>query len=368
MTELHLHKIHESLGADFAETEGRLMPESYGDASGEYEAVRNSAGIIDLSHRGKLRLSGKEHIKFLQGMLTNDVMKLASREGMYAAVLTVKGRMLSDMRVYKEDESVLLDLEPGLNEKVKELLLKYRLSYKAAIEDETDAFALISVQGPRSSALVESAAGSALPELKEYAHFKTVIKGVGVTIVRISRTGEDGYDIYVPAADAHTVWEELFDRGKDFGARPFGSRALDMLRIEAGIPVYGKDMDEDTIPIEAGIWDALSFEKGCYIGQEVVARIKWRGHVNRHLMGIVPEGEGVIGVGDEIFSGDKKIGAVTSVSYSPALGRDTALGYVRREHREPGTAVLLKDRDGRMRQAAVSGLPFLPGKAVSQTN
>ncbi len=335
-----------------------MMPEEYGGWLGEYEAVRKKAGLFDLSARGKLRLAGKEYIKFLQGMLTNDVVKLTDGDGAYAAVLTVKGRMLSDMRVYKELDSVLLDLEPGLNVKVKDLLLKYRLSYKATVDDVTEELSLFSVQGPESKNVLK-AAGITVPELKEYGHFKAAIFGMEVICASADRTGEGGFDLYVPAGSAEEVWNYLLEKGKSFGMEPVGSRALDVLRVEAGIPVYGRDMDEDTIPIEAGIWDALSFEKGCYIGQEVVARIKWRGHVNRHLSGIVMEEGFTPSAGAEIFAGEKKIGRITSPAFSPALGRGVALGYVRREFVEPGTEVDISSPEGTKGKGAIRPLPFV---------
>lgn len=341
----------------------RTMLEEYGGWLREYEAVRKRAGLLDLSARGKLRLSGKEHLKFLQGMLTNDVMKLGEGEGIYAAVLTVKGRMLSDMRVYKEAESVLLDLEPGMNGKVKDLLLKYRLSYKAAVDDVTEKLALFSIQGPESKNVLE-AAGITVPDLKERGHFKAALNGMEIICAAADRTGEEGYDLYFPADRSEEVRSYLLEKGTAFGLEPVGYMALEVLRIEAGIPVYGKDMDEETIPIEAGIWNALSFEKGCYIGQEVVARIKWRGHVNRHLMGIVFEEEYNASTGDEIFTREKKIGRITSPAFSPALGRNVALGYVRREFIEPGTEVFITSPDGSRVKGAVATLPFLRSGAA----
>lgn len=355
---LPLHVVHESLGAEFVASAGLLVPGNYGDAAGEYEAAKKRAGISDLSDRGKLRLSGKDHLKFLQGMLTNDVMKLGEGDGMYAAILTVKGRMLSDMRVYREKESVLLDLEPGLNIKVGEILKRYRLSYKASIDDLTESLGLIYVHGPLASGLLLEVAGMESLPVDELGHVRAVIDGRDVTVVKVTRTGGEGYDIYVPADGLSDIWNVLTDRGKAHGIMPVGRAALDTLRIEAGIPVYGIDMDEETIPIEAGIWNALSFEKGCYVGQEVVARIKWRGHVNRHLSGLVLQGGREPRSGFEIFSGEKKIGHVTSAVLSPAVGKPIALGYVRREYIEPGTPVIIRFPDDSLVEARVTPLPF----------
>src|SRR3989304_2388226 len=140
-----LYDVHSLLGAIFDDFSGFLMAKSYNNPLEEYLAIRKGVGLIDLSHHGKLRMSGKEHLKFLQGMVTNDVMKLGEGKGLYATLLTVKGKMVADMRIYREKESVLLELEPGLNEKVRELLLKYRLSYKANIEDLTDSYCLLTI-------------------------------------------------------------------------------------------------------------------------------------------------------------------------------------------------------------------------------
>lgn len=366
MKNLPLHDTHLSSGANFTASGDWLLPDDYGDAQKEYQAVRKSAGISDLSHRGKLRLSGKDHQKFLQGMLTNDVIKLEPTKGMYAALLTVKGRMVSDMRVYKEDDSVLLDLEPGLNLKVAELLKKYRLSYKADIDDLTEALGLFSINGPKAKELLSKVLDIALPEMKEYQHFSTDIKGHSVTVVKVSRTPMDGYDIYMPAEAAPSLWDFLISSGEELNIVPVGSEALNTLRVEAGIPVYGIDMDESNIPIEAGLWDALDFEKGCYVGQEVVARIKWRGHVNWHLVGFVIEGERVPLAGDQIFLEERKIGRVTSGALSPALDKPVALGYIRREFKDPGTKVTVKsgeDNTGKIQDdtpenAIVSDIPF----------
>jgi glycine cleavage system T protein len=358
MKKTPLYDIHARLGAVFDQYSGWLMPKNYGDQLGEYKTVRNNAGIIDLSHRGKLRLSGREHIKFLQGMLTNDVNKLGVGKGLYATLLTPKGRMLVDMRLYRHDEFVLLDLEPGLNEKVGELLMKYRLSYRAIIEDVTESLALISIHGPNSGKLLRKALDEEIPELSEYDFLKRDLLGSQLTIARINRTGEEGYDIFVGSDLAVRLWELLTKNGEEFGIKPVGLDVMETLRIEAGIPIYGVDMDESTIPIEAGLWHALSFDKGCYVGQEVVARINWRGHVNRHLVGFLIEGEELPKSGDKILDGEREIGYITSSVFSPALRKGIALGYIRREFIEPGTKVSVRLGEGKIESAEVVKMPF----------
>lgn len=362
MKQLPLHDTHLTLGANFTRSGDWLIPSDYGDPLMEYEVVKKSAGISDLSHRGKLRLSGKEYLKFLQGMLTNDVINLEAGKGMYAAILTVKGRIVSDMRVYRlkdcEKDSVLLDLEPELNVKVGERLRKFRLSYKADIDDVSEGLGLFFLSGPRAKDILCKVLGRSLAEMEEYEHFSADFGGEDLMVVKVGRTPEGGYDLYVPDDHASALWGALARSGEEFGLIPVGSAALNILRIEAGIPVYDVDMDENTIPIEAGIWSALSFEKGCYVGQEVIARIKWRGHVNWHLMGFVIQGERVPAPGDELFSGERKIGRVTSGVFSPAFKTPLALGYIRRDYKEPGTKISIKSGENLVQEALVSGLPF----------
>jgi aminomethyltransferase len=366
MKKTPLYDIHFSKGAVFSDFSGWLMPKSYGAPLEEYAGVRNGVGIADLSHRGKLCLSGKEHIKFLQGMVTNDINKLKEGEGLYATLLTPKGRMISDMRVYHRGESLFLDLEPSLNEKVRDLLARYRLSYKANIEDITESLCLISIHGPNSRRLIEKVLNGGILKLKEYEFLIKEIDGSQAMIVKANRTGEDGYDIFISTDRVKTVWESLVENGGEFGLRPVGLDAMEILRIEAGIPRYSIDMDDNTIPLEAGLENAISYEKGCYVGQEVIARIKWRGHVNWCLAGFEIEGENLPTRGDKIKHGEREIGYITSSAFSPILKKIIALGYIRREFIEPGTRVIV-DIGGENRAAEVVKRPFYQNQMVGGT-
>ena len=354
------YEIHLSQGASFEDNSGWLIPISFGDELKEYNAVRNSVGIIDLSHRGKIILSGKEHIKFLQGVLTNDVDKLSEGNGLYSTFLTAKGRMIADMRVYRRSQSTLLDIEPGINERVSELLIKNKISYKATIEDWTDRLSLISVQGPQSRKLLEKILGEKIIDLKEYEFIIREINNMEAMIAKSRRTREDGFDLYLPIDGGDKLlWGSLIDKGNEFKLIPVGNNAMETLRIEAGIPKYGVDMNENTIPIEAGLWHALSFDKGCYVGQEVIARIKWRGHVNWHLVGLIFEGDNIPKRGDKILNEEREIGYITSSAFSPNLNKAIALAYIRREFKEPGTRVTINSEDKTNIFAKVAELPFV---------
>jgi len=368
MKKLALNEVHQSLGANFGDSSGWQVPTDYGDKMSEYRAVREGVGIIDLSSRGKLRLSGKDHLKFLQGMLSNDVMKLEEGKGMYATILTVKGRMISDMKVYKEKESILIDLEPGLNQKVLELLTKFRLSYKANIDDLTESMGLISIQGPKAPKLLEMLFEEEISPMEEFNFIQKDFMDRELMIVSVNRTGEQGFDLFIDNEKVQSLWAVLMKKGEELNLRPVGYYALNTLRIEAGIPVYDVDMDENNIPIEAGLWNALDFEKGCYVGQEVVARIKWRGHVNWHMVGFEGDGESPPNIGDGIFDGERKIGRITSSAFSPALNKNSSLGYIRREFKDAGTKVSIKLSDSTVVQAEVRELPFYKGSFKLQEN
>ncbi|MGI9553442.1 MAG: aminomethyltransferase family protein [Thermodesulfobacteriota bacterium] len=354
------YNFHKEHGGIFSEENPGDIPDYYSDISTEVGKVRSGAGIIDLSDRGKLKLSGKEHLKLLQGMLTNDVLKLENFRGLYATSLTVKGKIITDMRVHKFDDNILLDLEPGINETYGPFLLKYRLSYKADIEDITESHSLIHLCGPDSTGIIKKNFNLDKVPVNEFDSLVLNKDGGDILIIKINRTGETGYDLYADNETGFRVWSDLINSNADDGLTPFGLKTLDTLRIEAGIPVLGKDMDENTIPIEAGLWNALDFEKGCYIGQEVVARIKWRGRVNWHLVGFeIDEINDALKSGSEIFSGDKKIGRVTSFVHSPTLDKAIAIGYIRREFNENGVNVEIKLSKNLHLKAAVSALPFV---------
>lgn len=335
-----LHEFERSLNANFKNDDIYQIPTNYGDRELEVNNSRNAITFSDISNRGKLKLSGKDHLKLLQGMLTNDVLKLETGKGRLAAILTNKGKMISDMRVYKNSDSVYLDIEPGLNSKLKDHLLKFRLSYKADIEDTTDEFGLIHVSGPKCPDLIINSFNINYEEFEQYDHFDIE----GTKIIKINRTGGPGFDIQFTKESADQIINLITN--SSIKIYPAGSQAMEIMRVEAGIPKYSIDMDENTIPIEAGLWSALDFEKGCYVGQEVVARIKWRGRVNRHLVNMSIEGEKVLNPKNKIFSDEKEIGKITSSVFSPTVNKVIAIGYIRREFKEHGSEAEVLTNDG----------------------
>ena len=332
-----------------------MTPDSYGDPENETALVRSSSGITDLSYRGKLTISGKDHIKLLQGMLTNDMVKLETWSGNHVTALTVKGRILADIRAFKFPDFMFLDLEDGQQSVLAEHLNKFKLSYRAEIKDSTADFFHFHICGPESAENIKSLLKADTGGLTEYGSKTIDFNGSELFMIKINRTGETGFDLITSREHG----EGLFGEFTGNGIKPFGNLAFNTMRIEAGIPAYGIDMDENTIPIEAGLWDALDFEKGCYIGQEVIARIKWRGRVNWHLVGFETAGKSEITAGNKIFNENKEIGRITSTTFSQTLNKTLALGYIRREFKDAGTGVSVNHGENSYLNATVCELPFI---------
>ena len=353
-----LHELHLHLGAVMTERDGWSMPASYGDELFEYAAVREGgAGLIDLSSRGRLIVSGSEAIQFLNGLITNDVKTLAENHWMPAAFPNVQGRLIASVRVAHRQDGFLIDTEAATHEPVLKTLYRFTLAGDFRVRDLSDDTAHLSVQGAQSSEIITAVFDEASANIERDGS-QTVEWGDGeVTIIRATHTGEDGFDLLVRAKAAAALWDSL----QTAGARPCGFDALEILRVEAGIARYGRDMDETHVVSETNLDDAISFTKGCYIGQEIIARIKYRGHVAKKLTGVMFEQPVRIESGAVIRSvDDKEIGRITSTALSPYLGRTIAMGYVKYDYLAPGTTVKVVSAEVQ-HLARVVDLPFVRG-------
>lgn len=356
---LPLEKSHEQLGASFSEQDGWLVPTSYGDVPAEYRAVRENAGLIDLSPRGRVRVSGSEAIMFLNGLITNDMKTLAENHWMSAVFPNVQGRIIAAVRVARlADESAipsfLLDTEASTHARLLKTIERFTMAGDFRVNDITNDTALLSIQGINAAAIATKVLGAAVSELPRDGASEVEWQQSSVIVMRATHTSEDGFDLIVDNAHAAALWQAL----SEAGAKPVGYDALETLRIEAGIGRYGRDMDETNVVTEANLDDAVSYTKGCYIGQEIIARIKYRGHVAKKLTGLLFEKEEAIEAGASIRSVEGKIiGRVTTTVLSPKLGRTIALGYVRYEHLDPGTRLLVVSGADEV-AATINELPF----------
>ena len=319
----------------------------------QYRAAMSAVGVIDRSTLGKATVTGRDRAAFLQGMLSNDVNALGPGEGCPAAFLDAHGKVVSLLVVYALEDRILLELPAGSTEKFLQTIDKFLISEKAYFEAADDAYAIVAVQGPGALKMLADLSGATL-DLAPYAHTEVTIAGAPVRIARRSLAVTPGFQCWTAADHGEALGKVL----REAGAVPLGAQALETLRVEAGILEYGVDVDETVILPETRLDELVSFTKGCYIGQETVARVKYRGHINRGLAGMVLEGDRLPAHGDAITAEDKEIGRVTSAVRSIALGRPISLGYIRREHFEAGSAVMVVSGGGPV-QARVAELPFV---------
>jgi folate-binding protein YgfZ len=354
MEPLSLHFLHEQAGAHFQEVNGREVVAGYGDVETEYRAARQAVALHDATYREALRITGEDRASFLHGMVTQEVKGLAPGAATYAAMITVKGAMVADARLLRREADLLLDVEPGLGAKVREFLEKFLISEDAELHDATGELGVLRLLGPRTAELLGAALGGPFAPLPQDATRAAPLAGQEVLLVGSTRVEPHGVELLVPRAGLEAVWKALVAAGPAFGLAPLGWRALEVLRVEAGVPRYGQDMVDTTIPLEANLAHAISYNKGCYIGQEVIARATFRGHMNRKLAGLLL-GATEAAPGTELKKDGKKVGWVTSVVRSPLKGQAVALGYVHRDHLEPGTVLAVGDGPA---EATVSALPF----------
>lgn len=354
MEPLSLHFLHEQAGAHFLEVHGREVVADYGDGEAEYRAARQAVALHDATYREALRITGEDRTTFLHGMVTQDVKGLAAGAATYSAMITVKGAMVADARILCREADLLLDLEPGLGAKVREFLEKFLISEDAELHEATSELGVLRLLGPRTADLLGAVLGSPFAPLPQDATRVASLAGQEVVLVGSTRLEPHGVDVLVPRTGLGAVWKELTAAGAGLELKPLGWRTMETLRVEAGVPRYGQDMVDTTIPLEANLTHAISYNKGCYIGQEVIARATFRGHMNRKLAGLLL-GATEVAPGTELKKDGKKVGWVTSVVRSPFKGQHVALGYVHRDHLEPGTVLTVGEGPA---EATVSALPL----------
>ena len=320
------------------------------------------AGVIDLSSRGRLLVSGSEAVMFLNGLITNDMKTLAVNSWMPAAFPNVQGRLLAAVRIIHREDGFLIDTENATLETVAKLLQRFTLAGDFRVTDVTKETSVFSVQGGKAAEIMGDALSETVANVERQKMFTAQLENdSNVSIIRATHTAEDGFDLFVNVSNAQNLWDLLTKAG----AQPVGADASETLRIEAGIPRYGVDMDETNVVTETNLDEAVSFTKGCYIGQEIIARIKYRGHVAKKLTGVILEGKVSLETNAKILASDnKEIGRVTSLAFSPRLKRTIALGYVKYDYLAPGTGVKVVSAEKEL-PATVAELPFIRGSWYS---
>lgn len=358
MTDPHrspLHDTLESLGAQFAPVESCLLAERFTSVEEECRAVRETVGIFDRSGRGFLAATGPDAARFLHGMVTNLVQELNPSEGNYSCHLNTQGHIIADFHLLAMPDHFLLETNSSLAEPLRASLEKYIIADDVELSDFRDKLSALSVQGPEAGKLLTAAGASSLPAA-EYGHAWTDLDETPVLIVKLSETGEEGFRLIFVPANAERIWQALTANQDEVPWRPAGHAALNVLRTEAGIPWYGAELTEQTLPPEARIEQrAINYDKGCYLGQEIIERIRSRGNVNRLLTGFFLEADTLPAPGTKLRKDDKNVGWITTAVHSPTLGRNIALGYLRRKHTAPENQLTLAGGG----TAKVTQLPFL---------
>ena len=292
-----------------------------------YEALRQSAAWMDLSGRGKIRLTGEDRARLLHAMTTNQIQDLTPGQGCYTFFLNAQGRILADSNVLCQDEAILLDTEPETRERVFQHLDQFIIADDVTLEDATGALATIAVEGPQAAPALESL-GAPLPEVEQsWQPWGDRI------VLRAATTGPSGWLVLVPVTGKQSLIESLG------GLPQADSEAARAVRIENGKPRYGDEITDRFLLQETGQMRAVNFSKGCYLGQEIVERVRSRGQVHRHLRAVQIEGQTVPPAGAKLTAEGKDLGELVSASFSPALNKIVAMAYIRTDAARPGFAL-----------------------------
>jgi folate-binding protein YgfZ len=329
----------EGLGAaTVSEYRGATTAARFGDAQAEFAALRGGCGVYDLGFRAKISLTGADRVRWLNGMVTNNIRDLAAGSGVYAYLLNPQGHILGDLYAYNRGESITVDTDSAQAEKILATFDHYIIMDNVEVTNLSGQLTALGIAGTNSRGVL-SAAGFTIPEMKPLHAQSVIWQGVDCTLVRGEDSEYFSNEIWLPSDQVRQLWDAL----RAAGATPVGSEALELQRIVSGIPRYGVDIRERDLPQETEQARALNFNKGCYVGQEIVERIRSRGAVHRKFTGFLTESTESIAAGTEIVAGEKEVGEVTSAaSLQLASGNKVVLlGYIRREIGVPGREVTI---------------------------
>ncbi len=320
---MSLDHLHKQLGAYLAPDS---IPLHYGDVVGEYGAALNSAVLMDRSHEGRFKIQGRDSLTILQRISTNDVLSLPTNTGRPTILTNANGRILDRIMVYRFDQTTWVTTEAGRGEAVRSYLQRQIFfNDDATIHDQTQETYLFALHGPRADQLVERIVGTA-PKFPDYAGESSSIAGVDVLLLQRKPVSGGHWALIVPRNNAAEVWQFLTGAGRVEGVRPAGSIVYNALRIRAGRPAPGRELSTDYIPLEAGLWDEVSFTKGCYTGQEIIARMESRGRLAKTMVQL--KLSSFVEAPQKLLLDGKETGVMTSAVLTP-MGETPAIGFVK---------------------------------------
>jgi len=358
MKKTSLYPVHKELGAKLIDFAGYLMPVQYSSIIAEHKAVRNSVGVFDVSHMGKIFINGKNSLEFIQHLTINDASKLTVGRVQYSAMCYPDGGIVDDLLIYKlSDEEYMLVVNASNKDKDFEWMNDNN-KHNVSILDESDEYNILAVQGPKSGDVLQKICNRTL-NLEYYHFFEAKCSTVNIIISRTGYTGEIGYELYFKGGEetAKVIWDLIFESGKEFNIMPAGLGARDTLRLEMGYCLYGNDIDQTTNPLEAGLDWITKLNKPNFIGKDVLLKVKAEG-LKRKLIPMISEERAFPRHGYEIVIEGKKIGTITSGTVSPILEKAIALGYVDSVYIKEGANVNFRIRDRKI-PATITKLPFL---------
>jgi aminomethyltransferase len=336
-------------GANFGEYRGAESSASFGNPAAEFGALLEASGLYDMSWQAKLVLTGEDRVRWLNGMVTNNVRDLAVGHGVYSFLLTAQGRIVADLVTYNRGDYLLITSDRSQIQAITEMFDRYIIMDDVEIADISGKLSSVGLGGPKAAEVLHKA-GIDVSQFAQGELSDIVWREIGITVARGTHPNWETYDVWFAAEHAASIWDALIAAG----ATPVGSQALEWYRITRGVPRYGIDLSQRDLPQETEQKHALSFTKGCYIGQEIVERIRARAILHRTFTGFALNGEPPA-TGTKITEGDRNIGEITSSARMPFPGgeRTVALGYLRREFEKPGTMVRIGEQTG-----TVQSIPF----------
>ncbi|TVP58643.1 MAG: glycine cleavage system aminomethyltransferase GcvT [Gemmatimonadales bacterium] len=342
-----LYAEHVRLEAKMVPFAGWMMPVQYPTGiQAEHRAVRSAAGLFDVSHMGEFHVSGPGAVAFLQRVAVNDAGRLDIGQAQYSALCHHDGTVIDDLLVYRlADTEFLLVVNAANLAGDLAWLQGHTSAFDVSLEDQSDAWGLLALQGPRSSEILEQITDLDLDSVGYYRFVRGEVDGVPMIVARTGYTGEDGFELYLPADEAPAVWTRVLGAGEDHGLIPCGLGSRDSLRLEVGYPLYGNDLDREHTALEAGLGWIVKFDReGDFIGRDALAAQKQSG-LKRRLVGLRLKGRGFPRPGYPVVSGGKRVGEVTSGTLSPSLGVGIALAYLPTGLASPDTEVAVEIRD-----------------------
>jgi aminomethyltransferase len=347
---------HVSHGGRMVEFGGWEMPVQYSSIVAEHQAVRNAAGLFDIAHMGRVKFSGPDAAKLLRHLVTNDVHRLAVGRIQYALVTNEQGGILDDVLVYRFPDFHLLVVNASNRPKILAWIEQHRSGFDATVEDQTLAQFMLALQGPLSQSILQPLIELDLSNLKYYQGRQTAVLGQPAIVSRTGYTGEDGFEVIVPSSHGVALWEALMSQGADAGLLPAGLGCRDTLRLEAAMPLYGHELNEQIDPFTAGLAFGVTLDKDAFIGREALVAKKADTHRPKRV-GLVLGSKRIAREGALVFAGDQQIGHVTSGTFSPTFEKSIAMAYVAPDHAAVGTSLHVDIR-GQRETAQVVKLPF----------